>query len=139
MGFPGRSAGKESTCNAGNTGLIPGLGRFPGGGNGNPLQYSSLENPRDRGAWWTAVHRAAQSQTQLSNYNKGTQLPNSFPVPSTWKHKGPTPFFPFSLTKVSILDGLHKKVGLERTGRGTSLVVQCFHWRRHGFDHWSEN
>ena len=49
-------SGKESTCNAGNTGLIPGLGRFPGGGNGNPLQYSSLENPMNRGAWQATVH-----------------------------------------------------------------------------------
>ena len=43
--------------------LIPGLGRSPGGGHGNPLQYSCLENPRDRGAWWGTVHRAAKSQT----------------------------------------------------------------------------
>ena len=44
-------------------GSIPGSGRFPGGGNGNPLQYSRLENPMDRGAWWAAVHRVTQSQT----------------------------------------------------------------------------
>ena len=43
--------------------LIPGSGRFPGGGNGNPLQYSCLENPMDRGAWWTIVHRFAKSWT----------------------------------------------------------------------------
>ena len=46
-------------------GLIPGLGRSPGGGHGNPLQYSYLENPLDRGTWWATVHRAAKSQTQL--------------------------------------------------------------------------
>ena len=45
MGFPGGSDGKESTCNAGDLGSVPGLGRFPGGGHGNPLQYSCLENP----------------------------------------------------------------------------------------------
>ena len=45
----------------------PGSGRFPGGGHDNPLQYSSLENPMDRGAWWDAVHRIAQSQTRLSD------------------------------------------------------------------------
>ena len=45
--------------------MIPGLERFPGGGFGNPLQYSSLENPMDRGAWWAAVHRVTRSQTQL--------------------------------------------------------------------------
>ena len=48
MGFPGSSAGKESTCNAGDLGSIPGLRRSPGGGPGNPLQYSYLENPMDR-------------------------------------------------------------------------------------------
>ena len=50
MGFPASSDGKESVCNAGNPGLIPGSGRSPGGGNANPLQYSCLENPMDRGA-----------------------------------------------------------------------------------------
>ena len=48
--FPGISDGKESACNAGDPGSIPGSGRFPGGGNGNPLQYSCLGNPMDRGA-----------------------------------------------------------------------------------------
>ena len=48
MGFPGSSAGKESTCNAGDPGLIPGSGRSPGGGRGNTLQYSCLENPREQ-------------------------------------------------------------------------------------------
>ena len=47
------------------TGLIPGLGRTPGGGNDNPLQYSSLGNPTDRGAWWFTIHRVTKSQTQL--------------------------------------------------------------------------
>ena len=51
MGFPGGSDGKESACKAGDLGLIPGLGRSPGEGNGNPHQYSCLENPMDRGAW----------------------------------------------------------------------------------------
>ena len=56
LGFPGGSAGKESACSAGDLGLIPGLGRSPGGGKGYPLQYSGLENPMDREAWWAAVH-----------------------------------------------------------------------------------
>ena len=47
---------KESTCNAGDLGSIPGLGRSPGGGHGNPLQYSCLQDPMDRGAWWATVH-----------------------------------------------------------------------------------
>ena len=49
-------SGKEPACNAGNTGSIPGSGRSPGEGNGNPLQYSCLENPMDRGAWRATVH-----------------------------------------------------------------------------------
>ena len=53
---------KESACNAGDPGSIPGLGRSPEG-NGNPLQYSCLENPVDRGAWWATVHRVAESDT----------------------------------------------------------------------------
>ena len=64
-GFPGSSDGKEFACNVGDTGLIPGLGRFPGEGNGNPLQCSCLENPRDKGAWWAAVYGVAQSRAQL--------------------------------------------------------------------------
>ena len=53
-------SGKESACQAGDKGLIPGLGRSPGRGHGNPLQYSCLGNPRDRGAWWDAVHGVAK-------------------------------------------------------------------------------
>ena len=56
MGFPGSSVGKESAYNAGDPGLIPGLGRFPREGNGNSLQYSCLKNSMDRGAWWATVH-----------------------------------------------------------------------------------
>ena len=65
--FPGGSDGKESACNAGDLGLIPGLERSPGEGNGNPLQYSCLEHFTDRGAWWTTVHGVAKSWTQGSN------------------------------------------------------------------------
>ena len=57
-----RSVGKESACNAGDLGSIPGSGRSPGEGNANPLQDSCLENPMDRGAWRATVHRAAKSQ-----------------------------------------------------------------------------
>ena len=55
--------GKESTCNAGDMGSIPGSGISPGKGNGNPYKYSCLENPMDRGAWKATVHRLAKSQT----------------------------------------------------------------------------
>ena len=68
LGFPGGSDGKESTCNAGDLGLIPGLGRSHGGGHGNPLQYSwPGGNPMDREAWGATVHRVATSQTRLSD------------------------------------------------------------------------
>ena len=60
-GFPGGSDGKESACSAGDPGLTPGLGRFPGEGNGNPLQY--LENPMDSGAWWAIVQGVPKSWT----------------------------------------------------------------------------
>ena len=57
---------KNSTCNAGDLDSIPGLGRSPGGGHGNPLQYSCLENPMDRGVWQAIVHGVTKSQTWLS-------------------------------------------------------------------------
>ena len=66
-GFPGGSDGKGSACKAGDPGLIPGFGRFPGEGNGNPLQYSCLGNPMDRGAWQAPVHGFRTSRTQVSN------------------------------------------------------------------------
>ena len=72
LGFLGGSSGKESARNAGasgDTGLIPGSGRSPGGGNGNLLQYSCLGNPMDRGDWWATVHGAAKSQTQLKQFS----------------------------------------------------------------------
>ena len=61
----GGSEDKASACNAGDPGSIPQLGRSPGEGNSNPLQYSCLENPMDRGAWWATVYGVAQSQTRL--------------------------------------------------------------------------
>ena len=70
--FPSGSEVKETHHNAGGTGdvgSIPGLGRSPGGGHGNPLQYSCLENPIDRGAWWATVHGVAKSQMQLKQFS----------------------------------------------------------------------
>ena len=63
-GFPGGSVDKESACNAGNAGSMPGSGRSPGGGHSNPLQYSCLENPMDRGALWATVHSVSRNQAQ---------------------------------------------------------------------------
>ena len=62
-----KSDGKASVYTAGDPGSIPGSGRSPGEGNGNPLQYSCLENPMDGGAWWAAVHGVAKSRTRLSD------------------------------------------------------------------------
>ena len=67
-GFPGGSDGKESACSVGDPGSIPGSGRSPGEGNGNPLQYSFLENPIDREAWQATVHEVTKSQKQPSNF-----------------------------------------------------------------------
>ena len=67
LGFPGSSDGKEYTCNAGDLSSVPGLGKSPGGGHGNPLQYSCLENSVDRGVWQAAVHGVAKSRIQLSD------------------------------------------------------------------------
>ena len=80
MGFPGGLMVKNLPANAGDArdaGLIPGLKRFLKEGNGNSVQYSCLENPIDRGAWWSTVHRVAKSQTrlkQLSTVHKGTLM-----------------------------------------------------------------
>ena len=68
MGFLGGSDGKASARTAGGPGLIPRSGRSPGEGNGNPLQYSCLENSMDGGAWWTTVHGVAKSRTRLIDF-----------------------------------------------------------------------
>ena len=67
LSFPSGSDSKEFASNAGDTGLIPGAERSPGEGNGDPLQYSRLENPMDKGAWRATVHGVTKTQTRLSN------------------------------------------------------------------------
>ena len=74
LGFPGGSLSKESACNAGDLSPIPGLGRSPGEGHGNPLQYSCLENPMDIETWKTMVHMVAKSQTRLKRLNTNTHI-----------------------------------------------------------------
>ena len=64
---------KRPARNAGDLGSIPGLGRSPGEGNDNPLQYSCLENPMDGGTWWATVHRVSKSRTQLSDFTHSLQ------------------------------------------------------------------
>ena len=67
LGFPGGSVVKQLPANVGDAGLIPGLGRSTGEGNGNPFKYSCLGTPMDRGAWWATIHGLQKSQTRLSN------------------------------------------------------------------------
>ena len=75
MDFSGGSEGKESACNAAGLESVPGLGRSPGEGNGNPFQYSCLGNPKDRGAWWATVHGVGKNWTQLSDsHNSSLRL-----------------------------------------------------------------
>ena len=74
LGFPGRLGGKEFSCNAGDPGLIPGSGRCPGEGNGNPLQYFCLGNPMDRGAWyrpWGPKRVGQDLATKQQNQERG--------------------------------------------------------------------
>ena len=74
MGFPGGSDRREPACNAGDPRSIPGSGRSHGEGRGNPVQYSCLENPMDRGAWRATVHGVAESQARLKHVNTYTYI-----------------------------------------------------------------
>ena len=67
MGFPGGSVVKNPAASAGDAGSVPDSARFPGEGNGNPLQYAYLKKSMDRGAWWAAIHGVSNSRTQLSD------------------------------------------------------------------------
>ena len=90
MVFPGGSSGKEPACHAGDirvAGLIPGLGRSPGGGHGNQLQYSCLESPMNRGDWQATIHRVSKSQTrlkQVSTHNVVNLMSCSFLTTLFW-------------------------------------------------------
>ena len=88
--FPGGSEGKASAFNAGDLGLIPGWGRSPGEGNGNPLQYSCLENPMDGEAWWAIVHGVTKSRTRLSDLTltiSSAQFSHSVVSDSLWPYE----------------------------------------------------
>ena len=78
--FPGGLDSKESTCNAGDLGSVPGSERTPREGNGNPLQYSCLGNYMDRGEWWATAHEVAKSRTQLSDCTLSGRAGAPFPT-----------------------------------------------------------
>ena len=88
-GFPIGSVHKESACNAGDLGSIPGSGRSPGEGNGNPLQYSCLENPMDRGTGQATVHGIAKSQTRLCDFHFFPLIPETVKNPEIAKLNPP--------------------------------------------------
>ena len=75
---------KNPPANAGDAGSILGLGRYPGEGNGNPLQYSCLENPMDGGAWWATVHEVAKSWTQLNDFTFHFHFPTNQAFLELW-------------------------------------------------------
>ena len=85
-GFPGGSDSIESSCNAGDPGSILGSERSPGEGNGNPLQYSCLENSMDRGAWWAPVHGLTKSRTQLKQLNTHTSNTDSYFISNCYRN-----------------------------------------------------
>ena len=102
MGFLGDSDSKESTCNAGDLSLMPGLGRSHREESGNPLQYSCLENPMDREAWQTIVHEVTESWTQLTH----TQLFYTYSLNFIITFQG---FGKYFFKKISQLDILFKE------------------------------
>ena len=151
LGFPGGSDAKVSACNAGDPGLIPGSGRSPGEGNGNPLQYSCLENSMDRGALQATVHGVSKSQTRLSDFthslthsrvsiNVQLSIHSSPPQPAGLSNispqAGPQTGVPWSLyiagffTHPMLLKKKKKKKGKkthteERVQHKTMSLLQC--------------
>ena len=105
-GLPWWLSGKDSTCNAGEVGSIPGWGRSPEGGHGNPLQYSCLENPMDRGARRATVHRDSKSQTRLKRQSIHTCKEGNGVYSQRWVTITTVNFKAFSLPQEEILYSL---------------------------------
>ena len=102
--FPGASDGKESACNAGDPDSMPGSGRSPGEGNGNPLQYSCLENPMDRGAWWATVHGVTKGRHYwVTNTFTSHEMPTAYITLSGLNKKKKLFFYDQEEDKVSYL------------------------------------
>ena len=116
-GFPGGSEVKVSAWNAGDPGSIPGLGRYPGEGNGNPLQQSCLENPMEGGAWWATIHGVAKSQTRLSDF---TFTFNAMPYTSLVAQMIKNP--PANAEDLGSVPGLGRSPG---EGNGNPLQYSC--------------
>ena len=107
--FPNSSVGKETVCSAGDLGSIPGSGRSPGKGNGNPLQYSCLENPMDRGAWQATVHGVARV---------GHNLATKPPPEMCWKRNGYSLWHAINFCSAFLLT------------IPIYLKIQCFIWHK---------
>ena len=113
----------------GDKGYIPRSGRCPGGGNGNPLQYSCLENPMDREAWWDTIHRVAESQTQLkrfSTHRMGKWQPTPVLLPG--KPHGQRSLVgcsPWGHEESDITERLHFHFSLSCIGEGNGNPLQC--------------
>ena len=139
LGFPGGSEVKASASNAGDLGSIPGSGRSPGNGNGNPLQDSCLENPMDRGAWWATVHGVAKSRTRLSNLTSLPQFksinslvlsflysPTLTSIYDYWKNHSLTRWN-FVIKVMSLLLDMLSKFGIAFLPRSKCLLISGLH------------
>ena len=129
-GFPCSSVGKESTCNAGYLGLIPGLGRSPGEGNGNRLQYSCLENRMDKEAWQATVHGVA-GQKRLKRLNQDICYSTMYTsehhgrehLPEAWA----TPKIPcFFVFHFNLIVGIHYLLSLDMKLRLCGLLIEMY-------------
>ena len=112
LGLPRGLDGTESACSAGDPGSIPGLGRSPGEGNGNPLQRSCLENPRDGGAWWAAISGVAQSRTRLKRLSSSSRTGAYRPMDGPRSRQG----------NADLQQGSHQRV---ITGTAAARVCSC--------------
>ena len=112
-GFPGGSDDKESSCNTGEPGSIPGSGKAPGERNGYPLQFSCLENSMDRGACWATVHGIAKSRTRLANTHTG--ITSLFHLLNTQAKRDSLPVFSWKL--LCALRRVKPEVGGHNTAR----------------------
>ena len=131
-GFPDGSTGKEFTCRAGDMDSIPGSGRSPGGRNGNPLQYSCLENPMDRGAWWATVHGVTKSWILLKwlhtkqNCNLPEHMSKIIHPIYEWKGiKSLSPHSPWGHKESDTTEQLHFHFSLSCVGEGNGNPLQC--------------